>query len=527
MVSIHPIWALMVGAVICSDALAREQAVAPASMRAIGTVDGRFQSYNIEMVEVTGGRFWRPYPQTSSAHPSTKPTRPDEPALQEGDLYAYRPPIDLDSSRLRTLAAALAPAYLRVSGTWANATYFADGDDAPPGPPAGFSSVLSRARWRAVIDFAREVDAQIVTSFAVSAGTRDAAGLWTPDQARHLLAYTRWLGASVAAAEFMNEPTLAASNGAPAGYDAKAYGRDFKVFRELLKQASPGTLILGPGSVGESSSAPASGMATADILIASGGGIDGFSYHHYSTVSRRCGGRDVPGKSLSDEWLARTDRTLAFYRSLRDRLAPQKPLWLTETAAAACGGNPWDATFMDTFRYLDQLGRLAKAGVQVVLHNTLAASDYGLLDEGTFVPRPNYWGALLWRRLMGRTVLDPGVFVSRQPVRLRALQRGDARRRDRACDQRVTPRATYTDASDGLRTLLAACEAPAGQSGATQRQDTHPGRQRRIARSRSQSDTRRRCYVRTGQHHISGDTGSRQPRVSVGLSIFPFATRSR
>ena len=383
--------------------------MAPASMRAIGTVDGRFQSYNIEMVEVTGGRFWRPYPQTSSAHPSTKPTRPDEPALQEGDLYAYRPPIDLDSSRLRTLAAALAPAYLRVSGTWANATYFADGDDAPPGPPAGFSSVLSRARWRAVIDFAREVDAQIVTSFAVSAGTRDAAGLWTPDQARHLLAYTRWLGASVAAAEFMNEPTLAASNGAPAGYDAKAYGRDFKVFRELLKQASPGTLILGPGSVGESSSAPASGMATADILIASGGGIDGFSYHHYSTVSRRCGGRDVPGKSLSDEWLARTDRTLAFYRSLRDRLAPQKPLWLTETAAAACGGNPWDATFMDTFRYLDQLGRLAKAGVQVVLHNTLAASDYGLLDEGTFVPRPNYWGALLWRRLMGRTVLDPGV----------------------------------------------------------------------------------------------------------------------
>ena len=133
------------------------------------------------------------------------------------------------------LAAALAPAYLRVSGTWANATYFADGDDAPPGPPAGFTSVLSWARWRAVIDFAKDVDAQIVTSFAVSAGTRDAAGLWAPDQARRLLAYTRSLGASVAAAEFMNEPTLAASNGAPAGYDAKSYGRDFKVFRELAQ----------------------------------------------------------------------------------------------------------------------------------------------------------------------------------------------------------------------------------------------------------------------------------------------------
>ena len=42
------------------------------------------------------------------------------------------------------------------------------------------------------------------------------------------------------------------------------------------------------------------------------------------------------------------------------------------------------------------------------MHNTLAASDYGLLDGDTFEPRPNYWAALLWRRLMGEVVLDPG-----------------------------------------------------------------------------------------------------------------------
>jgi heparanase 1 len=32
-----------------------------------------------------------------------------------------------------------------------------------------------------------------------------------------------------------------------------------------------------------------------------------------------------------------------------------------------------------------------------------------LLDENTLQPRPKYWGALLWRRLMGSTVLDAGV----------------------------------------------------------------------------------------------------------------------
>jgi hypothetical protein len=42
------------------------------------------------------------------------------------------------------------------------------------------------------------------------------------------------------------------------------------------------------------------------------------------------------------------------------------------------------------------------------MHNTLAASDYGLLDERNFAPRPDYWAALLWRRLMSAIVLDPG-----------------------------------------------------------------------------------------------------------------------
>jgi hypothetical protein len=112
--------------------------------------------------------------------------------------------------------------------------------------------------------------------------------------------------------------------------------------------------------------------------------------------------------ALSEQWLRRTDETLAFYRKLRDEFEPGKAFWLTETADAACGGNPWGATFLDTFRYLDQLGRLAKQEVKVVAHNTLVASDYGLLDDKTLLPKPNYWGALLWRKLMGTTVLDAG-----------------------------------------------------------------------------------------------------------------------
>ena len=35
--------------------------VAPTTMGCVGTVDDRYQSYNVEMLEVTGGRVWKPY----------------------------------------------------------------------------------------------------------------------------------------------------------------------------------------------------------------------------------------------------------------------------------------------------------------------------------------------------------------------------------------------------------------------------------------------------------------------------------
>ena len=120
------------------------------------------------------------------------------------------------------------------------------------------------------------MDAGIVTSFATSVGTRDARGAWTTAQARRFLDYTTSVGGRIAAAEYMNEPTLAAMGGAPAGYDAAAYGRDFKVFRAFVKQAAPDMLVLGPGSVGET--AGDGGVAygipgvlnTADLLAALG-----------------------------------------------------------------------------------------------------------------------------------------------------------------------------------------------------------------------------------------------------------------
>jgi hypothetical protein len=394
--------------------------IAPSSMARIGTVDERFQSYNIEAVEVTGGRFWKPYASSKESATAPSPAQAT-PGGMDPSLYQYRSPIDLSNARLRKLAAALGPVYLRVSGTWMNSTYFQNSDDAAPAtPPKGFNSVLTRSEWKGVVDFSHAVDAKIVTSFAISAGTRDAAGVWTPEQARQLLAYTKSIGGSIAAAEFMNEPTFAEIGGAPKGYDAQAYARDFAVFHSLVQSDAPGLIVLGPGGVGEGSALVPAFMhpVTSEAIFSAAGPVfDAVSYHSYGAVSSRCGAMGsaastTAAAALTDEWLSRGQHIEAYYAALRDRFEPIKPLWNTETAQAACGGDRWASSFLDTFRYLNQLGSLAKLGVQVHLHNTLAASDYALLDEKTYEPRPNYWAALLWRRLMGTTVLDPGASPS-------------------------------------------------------------------------------------------------------------------
>lgn len=110
---------------------------------------------------------------------------------------------------------------------------------------------------------------------------------------------------------------------------------------------------------------------------------------------------------LDSDWLNRGSGAQAFYSQLRDKYLPGKPMWVTETGEASCGGDTWASDFIDTFRMLDQLGALAQKSVQSVMFNTLASSDYGLIDQETLRPRPNYWAALLWDRTMGRRSLDP------------------------------------------------------------------------------------------------------------------------
>ncbi|MEL1251055.1 hypothetical protein [Aurantiacibacter gilvus] len=106
---------------------------------------------------------------------------------------------------------------MRVSGTWANSTYVPLAGENTTSAPEGFVQVLTRDQWRGLVEFSEALDAPMVTSFAASAGTRDAADNWTPVQADRLRAMTREFGGSLHAAEFINEPSLVSQGSLPEG----------------------------------------------------------------------------------------------------------------------------------------------------------------------------------------------------------------------------------------------------------------------------------------------------------------------
>ena len=139
--------------------------LSPATMKRVGQVDERYQSYNVEMLEVTGGRFWKPYkdikPQGEHGGQSAADTQAgDTPGGMSPDLYQYRPPIDLTNVRLR----AMAPLSARLTSASA-----APGPIRPTSPTPtrrrrtrhqAMAVCFPRQQWLGVIDFSRAVNAQ-------------------------------------------------------------------------------------------------------------------------------------------------------------------------------------------------------------------------------------------------------------------------------------------------------------------------------------------------------------------------------
>ena len=91
-------------------------------LQPLRNIDERLVSYNIEMTEVTGGTFWKAYTEAQVDGTEEFPVIKDWSNM--GNLQQWYDPIDTTNPRLIKLAKELGTAWIRVSGTWANKTYY-------------------------------------------------------------------------------------------------------------------------------------------------------------------------------------------------------------------------------------------------------------------------------------------------------------------------------------------------------------------------------------------------------------------
>ena len=394
----------------------------PIALQPLRTIDPRLVSYNVEMTEVTGGTFWKAY--TEAQVDGTEEFPVIKNWADMGNLQQWYDPIDTKNPRLIKLARDLGPAWVRVSGTWANKTYYDFDGHCNGKVPEGFQNLLTLQQWLSLLDFVKAVGGKLLVSIANCPGIHAADEPMPFEQADLLFRTSKEYGVPIAAAEFTNEPNLIALSGLPKGYTAADHARDHDLFGAWLKENYPECLFVGPCTVGDinmmgrGNDGAGGGMAagfeivtTEQLLGEYKSKMDVFSYHYYNGVSERgaaMGGHWPYESILSEEYLGVAGSCARQYVARRDKYVPGGQMWVTESGDAGCGGNTWASTYCDVPRTLNELGDFATVTDGVIFHNTLASSDYGYLKHGTFEPRPNYFAVLLWNRLMGETVYDSG-----------------------------------------------------------------------------------------------------------------------
>jgi heparanase 1 len=387
---IAPLVALLLAA--CGDPEApapeRQVEVVIRGERAVAETDPRYLSFAVDTAQVVGGVFWDP---------------------AGGGAAVPVAPFDFARPALRRLARELAPALLRIGGTAADETYVdLAATGTPPAPPVPYRWTLTRAQWDGLADFAGALGLDLLVTLNAGLGPRGGGKAWSPENARALVRHAVARGHPVDVWELGNELNafllLYGFSLEPAQYAA-----DLKAARAMIVEegASPARLA-GPSCAFWPKAGDFIGTY-GKLMPVAGPELGLVTWHYYPQQSLRCplATRRAALETLLDPVaLDEVGRWSDEVAAAASQHAPGREIWLGETGNAQCGGEPGVSdAFVGSLWWLDQLGLLARRGNTLVIRQTLAGSNYGLLDDATLRPNPDYWASLLFKRTMGTRVL--------------------------------------------------------------------------------------------------------------------------
>ncbi|GFP87304.1 heparanase-like protein 1 [Phtheirospermum japonicum] len=271
----------------------------------------------------------------------------------------------------------------------------------------GFSKgCLNMHRWDSINKLFNETGAQMI--FGLNALTRKKklksndtlmVGAWDHQNAFEFMNYTVSKGYNIDSYELGNE---LCGSGIGVRVEAHQYAKDIKVLKKIVQKLypdSPPPNVLGPAGFYEKK------WFNTFLKIVGPNVIDGLTHHIYNLGAGS--DKELIKKVENGTYLDRVAETYGNISSSIKAHGPWAKPWVGESGGAYnSGGKQVSSSFANGFWYLDQLGMTSKFGNQVFCRQSLIGGNYGLLDTATFIPKPDYYGALLWSRLMGKNVLS-------------------------------------------------------------------------------------------------------------------------
>jgi heparanase 1 len=338
-------------------------------------------------------------------------------ASHQGGIF--QDPLNFTSPEFIALAQNFAPAYLRFGGTAEdNLTYdmatVSAGKDIPNG-------TLTAKMWDEVNVFCTTVGWEVLLGLnaLTNCTSEGTVGRWDSANARTLLEYTKSKGYDVVGFELGNEQNLG-NKGLSKKFDPDLYGAGFGTLRSLITDVY-GSVGNGtkksPWLVGPDTTKGSPAVAYAASVLAStlthGAPLDVVTWHHYYLAGA---GSTTDASAFATAKYLNTFSTYAdeyvtiYQEYIANSSSANTPqLWMGETGGA--GGATASAKnvtgkFLGCFWWADKLGTAAATGHHVVARQewTELVKQVGKNKQASIEVAPGFWVALLWKRLVGRTV---------------------------------------------------------------------------------------------------------------------------
>ncbi|XP_022157824.1 heparanase-like protein 1 [Momordica charantia] len=264
---------------------------------------------------------------------------------------------------------------------------------------------LYMERWDDLNDFFNKTGAIVTFGLNALLGKYKTKGIqwegdWNYSNAEALIQYTVEKNYQINSWEFGNE--LAGSHSIGASITVAQYAKDLIKLREIIdrlynnSQQKP--LIVAPGAFFD-------GTWYEDLVKETGTEVVNVLTHHIYNMGA---GNDpkLIYRFVDPKYLSQISNVFKQLENTIKKHGPWSAAWVGEAGGAYHGGSPHISdAFINSFWYLDQLGMASLYNTKVYCRQTLIGGLYGVLRASTLVPTPDYYGALLFHRLMGPGVL--------------------------------------------------------------------------------------------------------------------------